>query len=357
MTTNAVLARGARWLTAGALLLSAAVPAHAKIDKFDARHKSGACSDAQFNTGFFLWDGRPRINIATGERISVRLYGDMAEKAEDASGADIFEWIETSGYGWVDIHIRAAAEHGTGNRTVTVKWPGWMGGGTETIPLKIVASCDSVFGSALRVSSPDSPNAGAGRIGMLRPPPMSVQPQSANLLPAVQTPYVLARPLGALIPTPAGGMAPVDGAFCAGLPPNVVRQVPVPVLKWGVSGVNITQAAAGFSAQLFNETDPDNPVQIGNLPLPNGFPANTPVVQTNNYNGRPTAIRVIANPQFVTPHQSKTGQDLSTTQTFPGCFTAPGVAQPLDPARFRVVVDPQDTVNEGGFENDNELMF
>jgi hypothetical protein len=123
----------------------------------------------------------------------------------------------------------------------------------------------------------------------------------------------------------------------------------VPVLRWGVSGVNITLAAAGFNVQLFNETDPDNPVLLGNLPLPNGFPANTPVVQTNNYNGRPTAIRVIANPQFTI---SK-----SVNQTFPGCFAAPGVNQVLEPVRFRIVVDPQDTVNEAGFENDNELTF
>jgi hypothetical protein len=232
-----------------------------------------------------------------------------------------------------------------------------MGGGTETNPLRIVASCASLLGSPLRVSSSGAPTGTVGRVD-IRPPPTSVLPQNANLLPSVQTPHVLARPLGPAVATPAGGMFPIHAAFCANLPSNTVRQVPVPALSWGVTGVNITQAAAGFNVQLFNDSDPDSPVQIGNLPLPTGFPANTPLVHTNNYGGRPTTIRVIANPQFtISSGRSRTGLDLGTSQSYPGCFTAPGVTQALDPTAFRIVVDPQDTIDEGGFENDNELTF
>jgi hypothetical protein len=350
-------------LAAVAALAIASSPALATIDTFRVWHHSGACGDVDFSSGHMLWNGRSRINIASGERVHVRLYGHGADFATDASADGIHEWIfdkgRTTDYptppiyagqkqpkGYVTIAIEAKPEHGTGNRTVTVKWP--APGQPETIPVRIVANCSSLAEAAYRLA-PGTPTAGQGTINPIRPPPSSTVPLFANLLPSVQTPYVLARPLGAVVPTPAGGMLPVNAAFCANIPSNVVTQVPVPPLRWGVVGTNITLAAAGFNVQLVNDTDLNAPALLATQPLPAGFPANTPQVLATNYPGRPAAIRVIANPRFTIGS--------GTSQTYPGCFTAPGVTQPLDPIRFRLVVDPANTINEGSNENDNELTF
>lgn len=353
-------------------LAIAASPALAEIDTFRVWHHSGTCSDLQFPSNHMLWNGRSRINIASGERIHVRLYGHGADLASDAAADGIHEWIFNKGTttdypnapiyagqkqpkGYVTVAIEAKAEHGTGNRTVTVKWP-WPGQ-PETIPVRIVANCSSLTDDAYRLT-PGTPTAGQGTIGAIRPPPTGTVPLLPNLLPSVQPPYVLARPLGAVVPTPAGGMFPVNAVFCANIPSNVVTQVAVPPLQWGVLGTNITLAATGFSVQLFNDSDLNAPVLLATQTLTAGFPANTPQVLATNYPGRPATIRVIANPRFtLSSGKTSSGMDLGISQTYPGCFTAPGVTQPLDPTRFRVVVDPANAIGEGSNEADNELTF
>lgn len=179
------------------------------------------------------------------------------------------------------------------------------------------------------------------------PPPGSVTPSTPNLLPALATPTVLARPLGAAVVTQGGQMFAVSNFFCNGLPDNIVAAVPVPTLTWGVSGVNIEAANTAFSVQLI---DPDSspPRTLDTLALAAGFPANTPLVQRNNYPNRPASIRVILNPRF---------QAGAAQQTVVGCFTEPGSTQTLEPRTLVIKVDPDNLINEGDRENDNELRF
>ena len=178
-----------------------------------------------------------------------------------------------------------------------------------------------------------------------RPPPTSTSANTPNLLPALSTPVVLTRPIGPVIATTAGGMFRINDAFCGGLPPGIPAVVNVPNLTWGVAGVNIAAVTTGFDVQRIDATT-NNPLDT--LTLQNGFPANTPLVQRNNYPGRLTTIRVISNPTF------QVGQE---QQTFVGCFTQPGVTQTLDPTSLLIRVDPNNSVNEGDRENDNDLPF
>lgn len=349
----------------GVAVLAAVAPtALAGVDTFEVWHKEGACSDHKFPSKHLSWQSRSRINIATGEKIHVRLWGHGADFATDAKEDNIHEWIVSTGTstdypnapimfgqkvpkGYVTVAIEAKAEHGTGDRSVRVTWP--PPGAPETIPVRIVSTCSALLGVAYR-SAPGTPGATSSRvpIGAAVRPPASTQPLYANLLPSVQAPYLLARPLGLVVPTTAGGMYPVNTAFCANIASNVVTQVAVPPLRWGVLGTHIALAASGFDVQLWNDSDPNAPVLLDTQALPAGFPPGTPQVLATNYPGRPVTIRVIANPQFAIG---------STTRTHPGCFTAPGVAQPLEPTRIRLVVDSADTMAEGSNKADNELTF
>lgn len=172
-------------------------------------------------------------------------------------------------------------------------------------------------------------------------------PRTPNLAPYVAAPQVLTRPLpSGIIPTPDGGMVRLDPFFCArpGLTPNLVTPVDVPDLVWGVIGSDIDLANTAFDVQLINaETN----AVLSTMNLPQGFPADTPLVQTENYPGRSSVLRVILNPRF---------QIGSAIQTFDGCFTEPGSTQSLDP-RMVVRVDPDNNIDEGERENDNELPF
>lgn len=342
-----------------ALLLVLVAPAFAKIDTFTIRHISGACSDTPFTTGHFIWNNRHRIQIATGERISIYLHGEFADWAQDVTGADIFEWIEKKGAtdnypgsnghdkGYVDINVRAEDSHGTGNRTITVKWAT----GNETISLKIVPNCAALADAPYRNPPPppaqESPT--VRPIAPIGPSPTAVVNNFPNLLPAVQAPYVLARPLAAAIATTRGAMFPVNTFFCANAQPNEPTNVAVPSLSWGVSGANLGGATAGFIVQIVNDANPAAPVLLDTLTLPNGLAASSPVAQRSNYAGRPTTLNVIRDPRFVI--------STSTQQTMPGCFTTPGVTQPMEPFALRVIVDASGTVAEGGFENDNSLRL
>lgn len=340
----------------GCLLMLGTTPAFAAIDTFTIQHVSGACSDRKFGTIHFLWNGRHRIPIASGERISIILYGHFADWATNATGSDIHEWIENKGTtdkypgyngnkkGYVNIHVRAASEHGTGNRTVKVHWQT----GTETINLRIVANCAALDNAAYRM-----PASTPSQTTPTNPPPLDrpriiVGNSLPNLLPAVQTPYILARALGPVVATLNGGMWPVNSVFCNNLPQNAVTTVPVPPLTWGVSGANVTATTGAFSVQLFNDANPAAPVPIDTMTLAGGLAPTQPLVQRTNYPGRPAMLSVIRDPRFVISS--------STTQTIEGCFTAPGITQPMEPA-LKIVVDTTNAVNEGMFENDNELRL
>ena len=113
--------------------------------------------------GHLLWSDLTRIRVAT-----------------DATGAGIYEWFDgrgrTTNYpnapivmgtkfpkGYVAIAIRSDSEHGTGNRTVTVKWST----GNETIPLKVEATCEDLRDAPYRTA----------------PTPASEQPPSAPYAP------------------------------------------------------------------------------------------------------------------------------------------------------------------------------
>ena len=171
-------------------------------------------------------------------------------------------------------------------------------------------------------------------------------PRTPNLAPYVAAPQVLTRPLtGDVIPTPDGGMVRINPFFCAGLSstPNRVASVNVPDLVWGVIGSDIDLANVAFDVQLINANT--NAV-LSTLNLPQGFPANTPLVQTENYPGRPSALRVILSPRF---------QVGAAVQTFEGCFTEPGSTQSLDPRMVIRVDHPVNNIDEGERENDNEL--
>ena len=167
-----------------------------------------------------------------------------------------------------------------------------------------------------------------------------------NLAPYVAAPQVLTRPLtGDVVPTPDGGMVRINSFFCAGLTPSRVSSVNVPDLVWGVIGSDIDLANVAFDVQLINAETND---VLSTLNLPQGFPANTPLVQTENYPGRPSTLRVILNPSF---------QVGAAIQTSEGCFTEPGSTQSLDPSMMVRVDHPVDNIDEGERENDNEFRF
>lgn len=173
-------------------------------------------------------------------------------------------------------------------------------------------------------------------------------PSIPNLAPHVVAPQVLTRPLtGDVVPTPDGGMVRINPFFCADLSstPNRVSSVNVPDLVWGVIGSDIELANVAFDVQLINSETDD---VLSTLNLPQGFPANTPLVQTENYPGRPSTLRVILNPRF---------QVGAAIQTSEGCFTEPGSTQSLDPRMMVRVDHPVDNIDEGERENDNEFRF
>ena len=72
-----------------ALAACSATPAFAELAKFDLRHEGGRCSDRKFSNNKMLWSSLSgkRIDIATGETISVHLYGHGADMATDADPA------------------------------------------------------------------------------------------------------------------------------------------------------------------------------------------------------------------------------------------------------------------------------
>ncbi len=349
MTPTYTLKNYLIWIAAVAITCTATITASA-MDTFLVNHESGPCSSVPFEFGHKSWAGRSRISLARGEKIRIKMYGHGADLATDATGSDIFEWIHDRGRdaeypnaplsagqrvpkGFVIVDIKADSSHSLGNHTVKVHWLI----GSETIKVRIVNSCNALKDTAYRPDPDDQPTSGSGTGGLV-----ANNPAIPNLLPYVFFPVVLTRPIGQPVVTNNGRMSRLPDSLCSGLSLNVVTGVPIPTFTWGVAGVNIEQANTQFEVSLLDLTDANNPRTLGTLNLPQGFPANTPVVRTNNYPNRPTTIRVVRNPTL-------------GGQTFSGCFTEPNSNQLLDPAVMAVRVDPTNRINEQDRENDNEL--
>lgn len=165
-------------LIAGLALLGATAPAMAGLDTLIVLHRSGPCGDFRFPSNSSNWStfksSGHRIPITTNETVVVTLYGGWANQATDATGSDIFEWIDSKGRtpqgkDYVKVAVRAESQHGTGNRTVTVRWPAPMVPGQETIPFKVVASCENLRGLGFRIA-PTPPSEQPASIGPLPPP-------------------------------------------------------------------------------------------------------------------------------------------------------------------------------------------
>jgi len=167
-----------------------------------------------------------------------------------------------------------------------------------------------------------------------------------NLLPNLATPVTLIRRIGAVVPTTGGAASKVPSTLCAGLEIDTPTDVDVPALTWGVTGVDAEDLSDAFKVVLIDPSDGDR--VLATLNVPDGFPAGTPMLTTEGYAGRPTTLRLVLNPRF---------QIGTTTETKVGCFTAPGTDPDLDPQKLAVRVDPDDDVDEGSGENDNDLPF
>lgn len=165
-------------LLAGLLLAGVAPIAFATIDTFTLDHKAGPCGEYKLPTNHMSWAGVRRIYIPTGETIRLILYGHGADFATDATGTAIYEWLDGKGTtttypgapimmgstvpkGYVAVAIRAESKHGTGDRTVTVKWPT----GIERVPLKVVSTCAELRGATYRTA----PSAQPASPGILPP--------------------------------------------------------------------------------------------------------------------------------------------------------------------------------------------
>jgi hypothetical protein len=202
-----------------------------------------------------------------------------------------------------------------------------------------------VFSSVLTFVTPNpAPSPSAPPAPPPPGPPVAILP---NLLPALGAPTVLARAIVGPVATTQGPIFQVNDAFCSNLAANSAGSVAVPVLQWGVTGVNIQNANAQFQVQLI-DTTASPPQVLDTLTLPSGFPPNTPLVFRQNYPGRPATINVVKNPTL--PFGP------SATQTFLGCFTQPGTAPTLERGAMMIKVDTGNQIGESN-ENDNELSF
>lgn len=352
MITNAL--QKYRLFAFSVLLFTLSSPALAKIDSFTISSVvfPSLCNQDFIPNQHFRWDTRSDIPIVSGERIYVTLYGTGADFALDADGDNIHEFISGRGTealpgapimfgsrvetGYVRVSVRAAESDGLGRRTVIVKWLG----GEERIPIRIVDNCKRIFNNPYRnIISPSGGGTG-----------VTLQPSDPDLMPSLQTPALLTRPLSEIIPTINGGMFRINDAFCKGLQSNQPQMVSVPNLTWGVVGVNIQNVNAAFNVQLIDATDRNASRVIDTLQLPQeGFPDNQPIVLKNNFPGRSTTIHVIKDPKFKISN--------SVTETMPGCFTDPLTPpQTMDPRVLLIKVDPNNRINEGEHQELNNVL-
>jgi hypothetical protein len=257
-----------------ALFATASQSAMAEIDTFRVWHHSGTCAEFPFPSAHLNWSGRSRINIATGERIHVRLYGHGADKAENAGADGIHEWIldkgTTTDYpnapivggqkvpkGYVTVAIEATSAHGTGNRTVTVTWP-WPGQ-PETIPVRIVSSCNTLLDDAYRLA-PETPTAGTSNFNTISPPPTSTITAPApvvDLVPRASVSNIFRRTGNPVLVNNVYYL-PVDGRWCNDFPipisGSASRTITVPNITWGVTNVGSAPNGAAFTSMLSTGT-------------------------------------------------------------------------------------------------------
>ncbi len=259
-----------RWLAAAALAGSTQV-ALAELDTYEVWHKSGNCGDWSTLSQHDTWPP-PRLDIATGEKLHVRLWGHGADLATDAKADKIHEWIADRGRstdypnapiyggqrlpkGYVTVAIEAKAEHGTGNRNVVVTWP--FPGQPETIPVRIVSSCQGLTKAGLR-HPPGSPTVSSGTISPISPPPTAVIGTPApfvDLMPRATLDNIFRR-VSNSGPVAVNGVSylRVDdlwcSAFVAPASGSSSRNITVPNPVWGITNAGTAANGAAFTSQL-----------------------------------------------------------------------------------------------------------
>lgn len=148
-------------LVAGLALAGASGVACAGIDTVLIEHRSGPCADFRFPVSATNWnslglDGTG-IPVAIDETVVVTLYGQGANQATDATGADILEWVDARGTNaqgkdYVRVALRAEARHGSGDRIVTIRWPSVATPTVATVHVTVVSTCEKLRGLGLRTA-------------------------------------------------------------------------------------------------------------------------------------------------------------------------------------------------------------
>lgn len=259
-----------RWLGA-ALLASATQGAWAELDTYEVWHKSGNCGDWSTLSQHDAWPP-PRLDIATGEKLHVRLWGHGADLAVDAKASGIHEWIADRGRstdypnapiyggqrlpkGYVTVAIEAKPEHGTGSRNVVVSWP--FPGQPETIPVRIVATCQELTKAGLRYP-PGFPTISSGTVSPIAPPPTFTNNPPApfvDLLPRATLDNIFRR-VGNSGPVTVNGISylRVDDRWCSGFPiptsGSASRSIVVPHPVWGITNAGTAANGAAFTSRL-----------------------------------------------------------------------------------------------------------
>jgi hypothetical protein len=255
-----------------AVLLTSAAPAVAEVDTYEIWHKEGACAEYRFPSNHMNWANRSRINIARGEKIHVRLWGHGADLASDAGADGIHEWIVSKGRstdypnapisggqrvpkGYVTVAIEATSSHSTGNKTVTVTWP-WPGQ-PETIPVKVVSSCEALLDDAYR-QAPDTPTASTGTINPISPPltgTIATPAPFVDLMPRASLYNIFRRvPESSPVTVNNATFLRVDDRWCQGMAipaaGSASRNITVPGLDWGVTNAGTAANGAAFTSRL-----------------------------------------------------------------------------------------------------------
>jgi hypothetical protein len=300
-----------------------------------------------------------RVDVAHGETISMYLYGHGAENATDAVGSGIHEWLGRKGtttnypnptlmfgqvvaIGYVEVKIKAEASHGTGNRTVTVKWPT----GNETIPVRIVATCAEL--SSFRTPAPTAGGSTAGASGAsggptfsaVAPPLVGGTAPAATFVDIAPRANILNifRRIGSPITLSNGNFLRVDDRWCATVPipsqGNIAQTVVIPNLVWGVTNVGTAPITAAFAAELKSGNTNLQAQTIGAGSLAPGATIDFQYARTKS------SARVI---RFAPPQPQ-------------GCYVNPTSPEFFEDPPLTVVVDTNGVVAESN-ETNNSRSF
>ena len=233
----------------------AALPAAAKIDVMYVTHVSGPALCDNFTTnnldyGNFM-DAGHRIPLPRGTTIRVTLMGfgaDLATGTQDnvtnlgssivahgttdkPGGGVHFGQKDQTGYVRVEIHAHSDAELGNGH--VTVKWLT----GNESIPLKIVSSCNPTPTPAPTVAATPRPIPRIPVAGSSAPPTLL-----PDLTPTDFVNFRTCNPssFGTCVPLPAD----CNGAFTG------QRKFTQPDLQYGVRNISGVAVTTPFTVVL-----------------------------------------------------------------------------------------------------------